>query len=281
MHTVEGDFYKLLDRKANQMDVQDQMARKADIREVEHLAQREELLQLQTKVEQHGEDLNSKIDSREFDEYDESLKRRFDEMQSHLLQKSNIKDVCALLDMKSNIEDVNKALAEMHEEVETRVATTDFRTALNDQNTINEALCAENCTARWLWKSGELKNGYAVPWEVQSVNTCPENFLWEEEKTSVLTVAPGLYEITFGFYSNKKPTIQLLVNGEAVLSAVNSSSYVIHHSSGKLKSLPKHSSGNLTGLTLVDFIALPARARLSISYSGETGGEGFMSLRKL
>lgn len=116
---------------------------------------------------------------------------------------------------------------------------------------------------------------------MQSVNTCPENFLWEEDKTSILTVAPGLYEITFGFYSNKKPTVQLLVNGEAVLSAVNSSSYVIHHSSGKLKSLGKHSSGNLTGLTLIDFIALPARARLSLSYSGEAGAEGFIGLRKL
>jgi len=72
-----------------------------------------------------------------------------------------------------------------------------------------------------------------------------------------------------------------LVNGEAVLSAVNSSSYVIHHSSGKLKGMSKHSSGNLAGLTLIDFIALPARARISISYSGELGAEGFLGLRKL
>lgn len=72
-----------------------------------------------------------------------------------------------------------------------------------------------------------------------------------------------------------------MVNGEAILSAVNSSSYVIHHSSGKLKGMGKHSAGNLTGLTLVDFIALPARARISISYSGESGAEGFLGLRKL
>ena len=97
----------------------------------------------------------------------------------------------------------------------------------------------------------------------------------------MLTVAPGLYEITFGFYSSKKPTIQVLVNGETILSAVNSSSYVIHHSSGKLKGTGKHTAGNLTGLTLMDFIALPARARISISYSGEPGAEGFLGLRKL
>jgi hypothetical protein len=70
------------------------------------------------------------------------------------------------------------------------------------------------------------------------------------------------------------------VNGEASLSAVNSASYVIHHSSGKLKS-SKHSAGNITGLTMVDFIALPPKARISLSYSGESDVEGFLGLRKL
>uniref|UniRef100_A0A7S3IP85 C1q domain-containing protein n=1 Tax=Strombidium inclinatum TaxID=197538 RepID=A0A7S3IP85_9SPIT len=98
----------------------------------------------------------------------------------------------------------------------------------------------------------------------------------------VLTVAPGLYEINFGFYCGKQPTIQVLVNGEPILSAVNNSSYVIHHSSGKLKQTGKqHSAGNLTGLTMIDFISLPARARVSVSYSGEKKCEGFLGLRKL
>jgi hypothetical protein len=55
----------------------------------------------------------------------------------------------------------------------------------------------------------------------------------------ILTIAPGLYEINFGFFSSKQPTIQVLVNGEPILSAVNSSSYVIHHSAGKLKQTGK------------------------------------------
>ena len=56
---------------------------------------------------------------------------------------------------------------------------------------------------------------------------------------------------------------------------------MIHHSSGKLKSSNKHKEGNIAGLTLVDFIALPARARISISFSGENTAEGFVGLRKL
>ena len=123
-------------------------------------------------------------------------------------RKSNIKDVCALLDMKANTEEVNKALDEIHEEVDKSVVTkTELNDALQEQSGINEALCAENCSARWLWKSGELQNGFAIPWEIQTINTCPENFLWDEDKSLILTVAPGLYEINFGFFSAKQPTI--------------------------------------------------------------------------
>lgn len=97
---------------------------------------------------------------------------------------------------------------------------------------------AENCAARWLWHSGNLSsNGFAVPWEVQSVNTCKDNFIWSEERTSIVTVAPGLYELTMGFFNCKKPAVQLIVNGETILSAVQSSqSNVVHHGpSGKLQ----------------------------------------------
>lgn len=152
---------------------------------------------------------------------------------------------------------------------------------MDSQALINDALCAENCTGRWAWKSGQVKNGYAVPWELQLVNTAPDNYLWEKDKTSITVVASGLYELTMGFYSDKKPTVQLLVNGEPVLSAVNSASYVVHHSSGRLKNTGKHTSGNITGLSLIDFICLPERSRVSVSFSGEDGSEGFIALRKL
>jgi len=90
-----------------------------------------------------------------------------------------------------------------------------------------------------------------------------------------------ILQITFGFFANRKPTVQLLVNGEPVLSAINSASYVMHHSSGRLTAVGQHPEGNITGLTMIDFLALPAHARLAISYSGEEGAEGFMGLRKL
>lgn len=43
----------------------------------------------------------------------------------------------------------------------------------------------------------------------------------------------------------------------------------------------KHPAGNVTGVTAIEFIALPARSRISIIYLGESFGEGFICLRKL
>lgn len=261
-----------LDKKADAEEMEDCMLGKSSVEDMDAI--REQLKQVQNI-------LTTKLDQKVHRQSERTTLSTFSEMKEDLEKKATIKDVCLILDQKPNIEDVNKALTEIHKELDTKTNEDSYQLQLTEQNSINDLLCSENCTARWLWKSGSLKNGFAVPWEIQATNTCPENFLWEQENTSIMTVTPGLYEIAFGFFAKKKPTVQLLVNGEACLSAVNSASYVIHHSSGKMKSNPKHSAGNISGLTMTDFIALPAKARLSISYSGEVGAEGFFGIRKL
>ena len=62
-----------------------------------------------------------KCDLQRFEDFESEQIREINSMKDILPKKSNIKDVCALLDMKSNIEDVNKAFQEMHEEVENKV----------------------------------------------------------------------------------------------------------------------------------------------------------------
>jgi len=37
----------------------------------------------------------------------------------------------------------------------------------------------------------------------------------------------------------------------------------------------------MTGLTMIDFVSLPPRARISVSYIGELDVEGFLNLKKL
>lgn len=63
--------------------------------------------------------------------------------------------------------------------------------------------------------------------------------------------------------------MQLIVNGQTVVSAVNSSSYVVHHSSGKLKEV---GNSDVSGLTYIDYLLVPEAARLAVSYMGEFTG---------
>ncbi len=88
----------------------------------------------------------------------------------------------------------------------------------DDHALVQEALCAENCTARWIWKSGELHSAGQVPWETQSINTCPENFLWEKNKSVLVLVAPGLYQLSMGFFAQKTDCVKVYVNGEAIIN---------------------------------------------------------------
>lgn len=110
-----------------------------------------------------------------------------------------------------------------------------------------------------------------MPWEVQTINTCPDNFLWEKGKPSLISVAPGLYAISFGFYAKKEPTVHLYLNGEPLMATQREKKVATY----------KHPAGNVNGLTMVEFFALPARARLAVVFQGDAYGEGFFSIRKL
>ena len=197
-------------------------------------------------------------------------------------RQTSVADAVATIERKANIDDVNRSLLEVNRELALRPTLTELNRVVGEQSLIMESLCSEHLLGRWIWKSGHTKGEKKlVPWNVQNINTNPENFTWEKDKTVIVTAAPGLYEVTFGFFTKRKPQVQLLVNGEPVLSAVNSSSYAVHHSSGRLAAVGPHSAGNVTGLTLVDFLALPPKAKVGITYQGEEGGEGFLGLRKM
>ncbi|KAJ3394540.1 hypothetical protein HDU92_006816 [Lobulomyces angularis] len=134
----------------------------------------------------------------------------------------------------------------------------------------------------WLWRSNTLKFGSVVPWNYESLNTDPENFRWQEDSSCIKIQEPGLYEIRFAFFTKQKPSIQLLVNGESILSAINSPSYVVHHGSGfVIAGDGKMVEGCVSGLSLLDFLSLPARSTVSLIYTGKKNGHGFLSLKKV
>ena len=117
-------------------------------------------------------------------------------------------------------------------------------------------------------------------------------------------MAPGLYEVTCSFFTAHSPTVQLFVNGEPVLTASEASHSKIRYAPSSVASaflqLPpsahrhlhllccravvrrgRHSVGNVTGLSIKEFLALPARSQISLTYDGTDSAQGFLCLRKL
>ena len=225
--------------------------------------------------------LKQKLDINKFNNIISTFNTNFENIHKDMNSKADIKNILDILKNKLDTDNFNNILNNIKKELGSKTPLADFSSAMDNQAIINDTLCNENNVGRWLWKSGKVKNNLSVPWEVQIINTSNDNFLWEKDKSVIGIKEGGLYEVKMGFYADKKPMIQILINGEVIISAINSNSYVIHQSpGGRMKGTGKASFGNVTGLTLVDFILLPDNAKLSISYTGETG-IGFLGLKKL
>ena len=206
--------------------------------------------------------LKQKLDINKFNNIISTFNTNFENIHKDMNSKADIKNILDILKNKLDTDNFNNILNNIKKELGSKTPLADFSSAMDNQAIINDTLCNENNIGRWLWKSGKVKNNLSIPWEVQIINTSNDNFLWEKDKSVIGIKEGGLYEVKMGFYADKKPMIQILINGEVIISAINSNSYVIHQSpGGRMKGTGKASFGNVTGLTLVDFILLPDNAK--------------------
>jgi len=272
-HSVDA-LQRRAHRKAESDDV-DQLRRHMLTVHSFHTDPTEELQALKRRLEHlessdaNTEELKKKADARDLSLLSEEVKG-----------KADMQDVGTLLDSKAGVEEVNDALKQVSESLEQKASAGDVNALQQRLHAIPTGPRGESSVGRWVWKSGKTKSG-GLPWNAEAVNTDPSNLLYERDKPTIQAVIPGLYEVNFGVFTAKRPQVQLLVNGEPVLSAVNSSTYAVHHSSGRLASTAMHSAGNVTGLSLIDFLSLPANAKIAISFEREEKGTGFLCLKKL
>ena len=104
---------------------------------------------------------------------------------------------------------------------------------------------------QWIWNSETINFDSSIPWNIETYNTDGNNFIWEMNSNSIKVHNEGIYELSFAFFTKVKPTIKLIINGETVVSAINSSSYVVHHSSGYVLANGKIKPGSSIGLSLL------------------------------
>lgn len=66
------------------------------------------------------------------------------------------------------------------------------------------------------------------------------------------------------------------------MSAINSPSYIVHHSDGA--TADNNGDGAVSGISLIDFIVLPGKSTISLHYCGSKSpgtAHGFLSLKRM
>ena len=273
-----NNLSKEIDNKMNISDIEQLLNQKADISLLTEKISLTDFNDIKEYLNNISYELKQKIDIDNFNNYLNTFNSNLDNMHNELLLKADISDVNNWLKNKVNTEDMNYSLNNIKNGLNAKVNTLDFNNAMNNQAMINDIICNENQVGRWLWKTGKIKGGYAIPWDTQSVNTAPDNYIWEKDKTMITVVKGGIYQVSLGFYANKKPNVQIIVNTEMVISA-NSGNNSGNKSNGMNQNNNKKNK-KMTGLSLIDFIILQDNSKIAVTYNGEEGF-GFIGLKKL
>ena len=291
----DEDLINNINQKLSIEKAEEILSQKADINTVQKMfnsrASSTEVDNLKLNYEKMLQDLENKINYDKFDSYIGKISDNIEEIKNDLLLKSNIDEIMSYLKNKANIDDVNKALIDIHNDLDNKSSIADFKHAMNNQNNINAYLAKENSVGKWLWESGNVSKGYAVPWEGQVINTMPENFIWVKDDICITVKEKGIYLLSLGFFVREKPTIQVIINGESVLSQVNSNAFIVRQEKsnefsninfGFMKEDENQNRNNcITGVTMNEFLYLENISKIIISYSGNDSVKGMMSLKQI
>lgn len=124
LKNMEVNLNRVIDRKVDHKDLKQVIDSKADrVELVEKYAQKAEHDEVRDQFVELVRSVQTKLAKDHFDQYEKGMEQNINEIMKQLGKKSSIKDVCALLDMKSNTEEVNKALDEIHSEMDKVLVT--------------------------------------------------------------------------------------------------------------------------------------------------------------
>ena len=225
------------------------------------------------QFEEFRKELKLKLDTNIFNKVINQFNINFENIKKDINSTNNSKEIIKSLQTKANSEDqINKLFNDINKKLNDKVNSIDFTTAIDNQAIINDTLCNENCIGRWFWNGGDNKINYAIPWDNQSINTSPDNFIWEKGKPFIIINLEGFYVLNLGIFADKRPSIQIVVDGEIIVNNQNNVN--------KKMVIKNTDINNIIGISIIEFVQLKKQSKLSVlCYGGK--GNGFLSLKKL
>ena len=271
----DNDIVQNLDTKASCDEIN---SVKMDINQIKYLLDQKADLNVMNNIENVVTRMNQNyIGKNDYENFIQICSKDIQEMKNDIILKSNIDETMSYLKNKADINDVNIALNQIHDELDIKLSFQDFDHAMNNQNKINSALVQNNQIGLWMWDSGVIKNNHNVPWEIQKINNFPENFIWNNNSDTVVVKKKGIYLLSLGFFAKNNAFIQLYVNGEVILSK---------NSNENNKEKEKNLNNNIieesiTGININEFLFIQEKSRISVTYDGTDNVKGIMMLKML
>jgi hypothetical protein len=199
--------------------------------------------------------------------------------------KQEIDNIKLVYNNKADIDDINKALTSIHDELDIKANFHENNKIIDKINVVNSSILKELCLIKVTYSSNTNKTGYLVPWDTQKINTYPDNFYVETDRQSISIAQSGLYEIFICFFSKeklRKPNFQVLINNNPVinsnsieeLSLFNVKNYLLNDKTfDGLKMYPEN-------IRIKEYFMLNDKSKVSVSFTGEVD-YGIMIIKKI
>ena len=198
----------------------------------------------------------------------DNLKYEISQIKDSLIMKVDFKELKNYLKSKVDIDDINKALTMINEELNSKVDNSNFQKTLKNQNDINKLICNDYIMGKWISTNNEIINGN-IKWNIQSVNSSPDNFSWDNNNYFISIRNKGIYQIEFILFIDRKenmnfyPNVMIVIDN-SIIKGFNNMENEIYDEKIALK--------------FKEYININERSRLSISISRNNSINSFMGI---
>ena len=231
-----------------------------------------DFINIKNNLKNISNNLSIKLDRNDFNEFKKEIKDALNKINNELLNKYNKNEEDNLLNEKCNLITFNNVIKELNNLIDTKLDSIDYQKFIDIQEVINNIYLIENSTGIWKWVSSKLNNGY-IPLEIEYYNTMRDNYLWEEDRTSLMIINKGVYNIKVVIFTNNNDIkITLVVNGENMVSKD-----VEYPRIGE--SVPKKNKFALQSVKIDEFLNINEKVRISIFVSGNSNNcKGYLKI---
>ena len=226
---------------------------------------------LNNKIRQINDLLSQKMDTKTYEENHNQINNILNQIQSDIINTYNKNEEDILLNEKIDNNTFNSVIKEINNLIDTKLDIIEYQKYNDIQEIINNIYLTENATGIWKWVSSKLNNGY-IPLEIEYYNTMRDNFLWEEDRTSLMIINKGVYNIKIVVFTNEiNVSVTLVVNGENL---------VTKNSEEKNRdNLVLNNKFNYNKICIEEDININDKVRVAILFKGKNNNaKGFMKI---